>query len=196
MINLNERSNGKVVPVSPGFLIKIELQGRPSLSNHWDVLPPNPTIVWTLPGPRVILDQANLQGTFTFNALALQVGTATFSADYVDRKGQVQRSFTCTFEVISGNPNLGTTSTTGAAGTTTTTEATTTTTEATTTTTEATTTTTAATTTTTAATTTTTTAATTTTTEATTTTTAKPTTTTTEATTTSTTAKRHDDHDG
>jgi predicted secreted protein len=188
VVQLNERSNGKVVPVSPGFLIQLELRGRPSLRYHWDVLPPNPTIVRTLPGPRVIFDQANLQGTFTFTALALRVGTATFTADYVDRQGQVQKTFTCTFEVISGNPTSpGSTSTSEQ---TTTTEATTTTTEVTTTTTEATTTTTEATTTTTEATTTTTSASTTTTTgPSSTTTTAKPTTTTTGASTTTTTAK-------
>ncbi len=127
VVKINERSNGKVVLVSPGFLIQLELRGQPSLRNHWDVLPPNPTIVLTLPGPRVIFDEANLQGTYTFTALALRVGTATFTADYVDRKGQVERTFTCTFEVISSNPTS--TTTTEAGGTTTTTEATTTTTE-------------------------------------------------------------------
>jgi predicted secreted protein len=186
VVKINERSNGKVVSVSPGFVIQLELNGLPSLRNHWDVLPPDPTIVRTLPGPRVIFDQANLQGTFTFTAIALRVGTATFSADYVDRKGQVERSFTCTFEVISSSP----TSTTTTGGETTTTIAVTTTTTAapTTTTTTAATTTTAKPTTTTAAPTTTTTAApTTTTTGAATTTTAKPTTTTTKPPTTTTT---------
>ncbi len=187
VVKINELSNGKVVLVSPGFLIQLELSGRPSLQNHWDVLPPDPMIVRALPGPRVVFDQANLQGTYTFTALALRVGTTAFSADYVDRRGQVERSFTCTFEVVSSSP---TSSTTTGEETTTTIEVTTTTTAATTTTTTAaTTTTTAAPTTTTAAPTTTTTAAATTTTGAATTTTAAPTTTTTKPPTTTTTQK-------
>jgi predicted secreted protein len=193
-VKINELSNGRIVTVSPGWLIEIELKGQPSLRYHWDVLPPDPNIVWTIPGPRVVFDQMNLEGTFTFDALALNIGETDFSADYVSRVGEVQRSFKCTFNVVSSVPTTSTsategTTTTTAASTTTTTQATTTTTQATTTTTQATTTTTAKpTTTTTQATTTTTTQATTTTTAqpTTTTTTEKPTTTTTAAPTTTT----------
>ena len=179
VIKINELSNGKIVTVSPGFLIELELKGQPSLRFHWDVLPPDPTIVRALPGPRVLFDLANLQGTFTFTALARSVGETSFSADYVNRKGEVQRSFACTFQVVSNIP------------TTTTVSESTTTTAPTTTTTAAPTTTTAAPTTTTAAPTTTTTETPTTTTTGaeSTTTTAKPTTTTTEKPTTTTTAK-------
>jgi predicted secreted protein len=194
VVHLNELANGKVVTVSPGFLIELELAGRPSLREHWDVTPPDPTIVRTLPGPRVIFDQANLAGTFTFNAIALRVGETAFKADYVNRKGELQRSFSCTFNVVSSMPTTTTTAgeTTTTASTTTTTQASTTTTaKPTTTTAEPTTTTTAKPTTTTTAepSTTTTAKPTTTTTAKETTTTAKPTTTTTAKETTTTTAK-------
>jgi predicted secreted protein len=185
-VKINELSNGRIVTVSPGWLIEIELKGQPSLRYHWDVLPPDPNIIWTIPGPRVVFDQMNLEGTFTFDALALNIGETDFSADYVSRVGEVKRSFKCTFNVVSSIPTTTTsategTTTTTAASTTTTTQATTTTTQATTTTTaKPTTTTTQATTTTTAKPTTTTSASSTTTTE-------KPTTTTTEKPTTTTT---------
>ena len=182
VIRINELSNGKIVTVSPGFVIELELKGQPSLRFHWDVLPPDPKIVLALPGPRVLFDQANLQGTFTFTALARSVGETAFSADYVDRQGRVERTFTCTFQVVTNIPTATTVSedTTTTASTTTTTAAPTTTTAAPTTTTAPSTTTTAAPTTTTAAESTTTTA------EPTTTTTAKPTTTTTAKPTTTT----------
>ncbi len=169
-VTINELSNGRIVTVSPGYVIELELKGQPSLRYHWDVLPPDPNIVLALPGPRVLFDQANLQGTFTFTALARAVGETTLTADYVNRKGEVARTFTCTFQVVSNIP------------TTTTVSESTTTTASTTTTTAAPTTTTAAPTTTTAKPTTTTTAA------PTTTTTAKPTTSTTAAESTTTTA--------
>jgi predicted secreted protein len=168
VIKLNELSNGKVVSVSPGFLIQLELKGQPSLRYHWDVLPPDPKIVWSLPGPRVLFDEMNLQGTFTFDALAVGVGQTDFSADYVNRMGEVQRSFKCTFNVVSSLPT-----TTTATEATTTTASSTTTTASSTTTTQASTTTTAKPTTTTAG-------------SSTTTTTEKPTTTTTEKPTTTT----------
>ena len=182
VIKINELSNGKIVTVSPGFVIELELKGQPSLRYHWDVLPPDPKIVLALPGPRVLFDQANLQGTFTFTALARAVGETTLTADYVDRKGEVVRAFACTFQVVSNMPTTTTVSesTTTTASTTTTTAPTTTTAAPTTTTTAAPTTTTAAPTTTTASSTTTTAKPTTTTTvsESTTTTTEQPTTTT------------------
>ena len=129
-IKINELSNGKIVTVSPGFVIELELKGQPSLRYHWDVLPPDPKIVLALPGPRVLFDQANLQGTFTFTALARSVGETAFTADYVDRQGRVERTFTCTFQVVSNIP----TTTTVSEGTTTTASSTTTTAPATTTT--------------------------------------------------------------
>jgi predicted secreted protein len=167
-VTINELSNGRIVTVSPGYVIELELRGQPSLFYHWDVLPPDPTIVLGLPGPRVLFDLANLQGTYTFTALALSVGETAFSADYVNRKGEVQRSFACTIQVVSNIPTTTTVSesTTTTASTTTTTAAPTTTTAAPTTTTTA------------APTTTTTASSTTTTAKPTTTTTAKPTTTT------------------
>ena len=174
VVKINERSNGKVVTVSPGFIIQLELQGQPSLRYFWDVLPPDPLIVRMLSGPRITRDEGEARGTYSFTGLALRLGETSLSAEYVNWKGQVQETFTVTFNVVSSAPT-----TTTSLEETTTTSGSTTTTAAPTTTTAAPTTTTAAPTTTTAAPTTTTSGSTTTTAAPTTTTTAAPTTTTT-----------------
>ena len=66
VVTINERSNGKIVTLSPGFVVVIELEGQRWLGRHWNVLPPDPKVVWMLPGPKVTEDGGRLQGLFTF----------------------------------------------------------------------------------------------------------------------------------
>jgi predicted secreted protein len=130
VVTINERSNGKIVTVSPGFVVVIELEGQRWLGRHWNVLPPDPKVVWMLPGPKVTEDGGRLQGLFTFTGLARSVGETGFSAEYVNHEGTVLQSFQVTFQVVSSEPTTTTSvgeTTTTAAPTTTTTAATTTT---------------------------------------------------------------------
>jgi predicted secreted protein len=176
-LRITDASNGRVIQVLPGVLLVLDLPGYPSQGYHWDVLPPDPLIVKSLPGPKITPDSGDIPGTFTFAGIALSLGETDVQAEYVSPLGEVENTFKVIIQVVSGNPETTTTE----APTTSTSQATTTTTAATATTTAPCTTTTGASTTTTAGSTTTTTAA------PTTTTTAAPTTTTTAAPTATTT---------
>jgi predicted secreted protein len=138
IVRLTEASNGTTVNLSPGFLLIVDLEGEPSLRYHWDVLPPDPLIVRMLPGPVIRQDTPGIRGDYTFTGIALNLGETALTADYVNLRGQVDRSFQVMLRVVEAVPTTttseGSTETTEAS-TTTTTAAPTTTTSATTTTT-------------------------------------------------------------
>ncbi len=125
VIRVDESSNGSVIHAQPGATLQVVLKGEPAAGYTWNLVPPQPQYLRTLPGPDISRD-SNLEGapaTYTFSFLVMSIGESKVHANYVSSLGKTEKSFAVTVKTESAKVTTSThPTTTSTAQPTTTTE--------------------------------------------------------------------------
>jgi len=90
VIRVDESSNGSVIHAQPGATLQVVLKGEPAAGYTWNLVPPQPQYLRTLPGPDISRD-SNLEGapaTYTFSFLVMSIGESKVHANYVSSLGK------------------------------------------------------------------------------------------------------------
>jgi predicted secreted protein len=103
VIKIDESANGTTVHVQPGVRLELVLTGEPAAGYTWNLIPPRPEFLSTLPGPDITggSDQPGSPSTYTFSFLVISVGEARLHANYVSSLGKTDRSFDATIKIES-----------------------------------------------------------------------------------------------